>query len=156
VITPAAVVDKTIADLLEQGLLEAIRADEVPLTREGASLFVQASINGVSGRFILDTGASVTSIAASSLARFKLVPSSQTAKVRTAHGVVHATFAYADIDLGQHTIRQALIGVLPESFGSDCDGLFGLDSLRRFNAQLDTARGCLVVQDEQSEALFGN
>ncbi len=136
--------------------LEAIRADEVPLTRQGASLFVEASINGVSGRFILDTGASVTSIAASSLARFKLVPSSQTAKVRTANGVVHATFAYADIDLGQHTIRQALIGVLPESFGSDCDGLFGLDSLRRFNAQLDTARGCLVVQDEQSEALFGN
>jgi len=134
--------------------LEAIRTDEVPLTRQGATLFVEASINGVPGRFILDTGASVTSIAASSLSRFKLVPTSQTARVRTANGIVHATFAYADINLGPHTIRQALVGVLPESFGSDCDGLFGLDSLHRFNAQLDMARGCLVVQDEQGEALF--
>jgi predicted aspartyl protease len=136
--------------------LEAIRVDEVPLTRQGASLYVDASINGVLGHFILDTGASVTAIAANSLARFKLVPSSQTGKVRTANGTVQATFAYADINLGQHTIRQALVGVLPESFGADCDGLFGLDCLSRLNAQLDTARGCLVVQDEQSEALFGN
>jgi len=136
--------------------LEAMRADEVPLYRQGASYFIDANINGVPGRFILDTGASYTSVAAASLARFKLVPSSETARVRTANGIIQATFAYADINLGQHTLRQTLIGVLPESFGSDCDGLFGLDSLRRLNAQLDTARGCLVIHDEEAETLFGN
>jgi len=136
--------------------LEAIRADEIPLDRHGSILFIQASINGVPGRFILDTGASVTSVVPDSLQKFKIIPSSQTAKMRTANGAVHAALAYADIELGQHTLRQAMISVLPEGLGPDCDGLFGLDSLRQLNAQLDTVRGCLVIQDEQSESLFGN
>jgi hypothetical protein len=76
--------------------------------------------------------------------------------MRTANGIVQTPLAYADITLGQHTLRGALISVLPETLGPDCDGLFGLDSLRRLNAQLDTARGCLVIRDEQGESLFGN
>jgi len=136
--------------------LEAIRADEIPLEPRGSSLLLTASINGVPGRFILDTGASVTCVFAPSLSRFKILPSSQTARIRTANGVVQTALAYADINLGQHTLRQALISVLPESIGADCDGLFGLDSLRRLGAQLDTTRGCLVIRDEQTESFMGN
>lgn len=136
--------------------LEAIRTDEIPLDRRGATLFIQASINGVPGNFVLDTGASIMAITPESLARFRISPISKTASMTTANGTVQAALAYADIDLGQHTIRQALITVLPQGLGPGCDGLFGLDSLSRLGAQLDIAHDRLVIRDEQSEALFGN
>jgi aspartyl protease family protein len=136
--------------------LEAIRADEIALEQRGASFLLTASINGVPGRFVLDTGASITSIFGPSIGRFKILPGSQTARITTANGVVQTPLAYVDISLGQHTIRQALISVLPEGIGPDCDGLFGLDLLRRLNAQLDTTRGCLVIREEETESSFGN
>jgi tetratricopeptide (TPR) repeat protein len=136
--------------------LEAIRVDEIPLEQRGNALLVNATVNGVPGRFILDTGASVTAIAGSSVSRFKIIPTSQAAKVRTAMGITQVALAYADIGLGRHTVRQALITVLSESLGSDVDGLLGLDSLQKLNGQVDTQRRVLVLQSEETEAVTPN
>ena len=81
---------------------------------------------------------------------------SKTGLAQTAAGVVRTYFAYVDIALGKHTLRQALIGVVPASFGPNCDGLLGLDTLRALNANLDAARGLLLIQGEQPEVLFGD
>ena len=136
--------------------LEAIRIDEIPLEQRGNALLINATINGVPGRFILDTGASVTAVAGGSVSRFKIIPTSQAAKVRTAMGVTQVALAYADIGLGRHTVRQALITVLSESPGSDVDGLLGLDSIQKLNGQVDTQRRVLVLQSEETEALTPN
>jgi tetratricopeptide (TPR) repeat protein len=136
--------------------LEAIRVDELPLEQRGSQLLITAMINGIPGRFVLDTGASVTCIVADSVSRFKIVPTSRTGTAITPMGITQTPLAYADITLGRHTIRQALISVMSQSPGPGIDGLMGLDSMQKLNGQVDTRRGLLVIQNEDTEALSGN
>ena len=129
--------------------------EEVQLVQEGNAFFAYVYINGRSARFRVDSGADTAAVSAASAAQFNLVPKKADI-VRTAGGLARYYLAYGDIAIGKHTLRQAPIGIVSASFGRGCDGLLGADTLAALKAQLDTARGVLVIQAERPEALFGN
>jgi clan AA aspartic protease (TIGR02281 family) len=136
--------------------LENISADEIELEARGNNLVIGIKVNGVPGRFILDTGASFTSIHERSAARFGVLATSQSLPMQTANGVIQAPVAFADIQVGRHTISPSAVILIPSPRGNGEDGLLGMDSLRKLNAQIDSRRGRLVIQSDPTETLAGN
>ena len=133
--------------------LENISTDAIELERRGSAMVITIQINGIPARFVVDTGASFTTIHKRSLARFRIDPGSETVPIETANGVIQAPLAYADIQLGRHLLPRSLIVIIPDSPKDDYDGLFGMDSLRKLNAQIDSRSGRLVILGDETEAL---
>ena len=135
--------------------LENIAVDEVELEGRGGAMFIRVLVNGVAARFVLDTGASFTAIQQSALDRFRIQPTSQKVPMQTANGVIQSPVAYADMQISRHAMPHSVIIVIPDTLGKDVDGLFGLDSLRRINGQIDSRNARLVIQADQTEAVVG-
>jgi len=133
--------------------LENIAVDEVELEARGGAMFIRVQINGVPARFVLDTGASFTAIQQSALEKFHILATSQRVPMQTANGVIQSPVGYADVQIGRHTLPRSVIIVIPDNLGSSVDGLFGLDSVRKINGQIDSRRARLIIQSDQTEAV---
>ncbi len=131
--------------------LENISVDEIELETRGNTMYIGARINGMPGRFVLDTGASFTAIHERSAARFGILPTSQSVPMQTANGVIQAPVAFADIQVGRHSMPRSGVLLIPDPGNTAEDGLLGMDSLRQLNAQIDSRRARLVIQSDQTE-----
>lgn len=67
----------------------------IPISEDG-HFWVDAEVNGHSTRFLVDSGASVTTISARTAEAAKIEPTIRTMMVETANGVVEMPRAYAD------------------------------------------------------------
>jgi clan AA aspartic protease (TIGR02281 family) len=121
---------------------------QIPFQKRGASVLLPATVNGQPiGFFILDTGATYTSISRS-VASTLGVTGSGSLSLRTASGVIQAPLALLDeIDVGGATARHVPVVVhdLPNAPPAIA-GLLGLSFLERFRMNLDMTSGILVLE----------
>ena len=115
---------------------------------------VKAEINGVRGLFVLDTGASYTSVK-STFADRAHIPQTDTSEITlmTANGSAKARLSKADkVALGKLTainVPVAVQDVDEKSYGPGVDGLLGMSFLSRFDVQM--SNGSIEVRTRQAK-----
>jgi aspartyl protease family protein len=138
--TPAT--QKTVADYQERGNClpaAAVQTERYPL--HGRVVTVQAEINGVRGRFVLDTGASYVSVRSAFAERARISQSAFNQVVmNTANGRTRATLSRAErISVGRlhaTNVPVVVLGASERGFGHGVDGLLGMSFLSRFDVRL--------------------
>ena len=127
------------------------RRVEVPLEGAGRILVVEASINQrLSGRFIVDTGATYCVIGKDLARDVSLTGRKDGQKIRvgTANGVVEATLGEARrIDVGDAVARDVPVAVMEEPPLAGFDGIIGLSFLQRFKYSVDSERNVLRLDN---------
>ena len=123
---------------------------QVPIQRRGGSALVPARVNGESvGVFILDTGASYTSVSTAVANRLGISPSGgATVRLATASGVIQAPLAVLEeVDVGGAVARHVPVVVhdLP-GMPSNVAGLLGMSFLERFRVNLDIGSSLLILE----------
>ncbi|HYL82050.1 MAG TPA: aspartyl protease family protein [Candidatus Acidoferrum sp.] len=126
----------------------ALTTVQIPFQKQGASVLLPASVNGQSvGYFILDTGATYTTISrqtASSLG----ITGSGSVTLSTASGVVQAPLAVLDqVEVGGASALHVPVVLhdLPNAPPAIV-GLLGLSFLERFRINLDMTSGLLILE----------
>lgn len=121
----------------------------IPLEREGKSYYVRLKINdNVSGRFLLDTGASAVQISKAMAKRLKVNKAkSQAVPVTLAGGATVAgrMITLDRIKLGGMTARNVKAIILDYEHKQTSDGLLGMSFLENFVFQIDTQKNQLVL-----------
>ena len=131
--------------------LEAKSASEIPLERRNDIHIVRATINGVEGRFVLDSGASQVTVTESAARRFKLKPTRSRVTAHTANQTIQVPVAYGNVQIGGFKLDGATVLVMPDNKDTGTDGLMGNGFLWRFDPQLDGARDRLVLRGYRVE-----
>jgi clan AA aspartic protease (TIGR02281 family) len=133
---------------LARGEWTAAGGAEVPLDGNGHSWVVQATLNGrVTGRFLLDTGASYCVLAPTTAHRLGLPSSGDQAELRTANGVVHAPLVrLRTVDVGSNRARD-VPAVVHAAVSAPLDGVIGLSYLNNFTSySIDSRRRVLRLR----------
>jgi clan AA aspartic protease (TIGR02281 family) len=93
-----------------------------------------AEVNGIKGRFIVDTGASFVSLTPDFAKKVKVTPvRAGPLAMRTANGMVTTTLAAAaSIRLGGVSASTVPLVVIDKPLGNGIDGLLGMPFLSRF------------------------
>lgn len=126
---------------------------------------VEANINGVTGDFLLDTGANLTVVSASQAERFRLAPEaggmlgSGPARFVGGSGIARQvrveSFQIANVAVRQRQILVAdlgqLLNQLVEISGREVSGIVGQDILNEHRAIIDVARPMLYLMEEDRE-----
>jgi clan AA aspartic protease (TIGR02281 family) len=123
---------------------------QVPTQRRGGSALVPARVNGESvGLFIIDTGASYTSVSTTVANRLGISTSSgTTVRLATASGIIQAPLAVLDeVDVGGAVARHVPVVIhdLP-GMPSNIAGLLGMSFLERFRVNLDIGSSLLTLE----------
>ncbi len=146
--TQAAAARRALEALGEPGLATA----RVAFERRGASILVPGRINGQAiGYFILDTGASFTSVSRLAAGSLGISGGGSRVTLATASGSIQAPLALLDeVEVGGAVARHvpAVIHDLPNLPGNVI-GLLGLSFLERFRVNLDLSAGLLVLESGQ-------
>ncbi len=131
----------------------------VPLEVIGTTILAPVAVNGVAGRFVLDTGAARTAVTPEAVARFGLVLDEWTATtMRGVGGLERRRNALPrSVTLGGLALRRRSVAqdatlrvvTLPrgEVGGRTIDGLLGRDFLSLFDLAVDLPRGVLTLYE---------
>lgn len=139
-----------IAALQDKGRCERAQArqERFPIGRKGQVVVVTAEVNGVKGRFVLDTGATYVALTRGFAGRAGVkAEEGATITLQTANGFAEARLARArDVALKSLRARDVPVVVMsnPSALGTT-DGLLGMSFLSRFQLQMD-ARSVTVRQ----------
>lgn len=123
---------------------------------------VQLVINGVEGRFILDSGAGGTVIHTGSLSKFSLAMPGDGGEVSSGAGGQFTWYPLpiASLEIGGRSLEvneirtldlTSVVSRLQEAAGVDVDGVVGQDILTRFKGVLDVGTQTLFLQPVTSE-----
>lgn len=113
----------------------------VPFLNATGVRMLPVIVNGVTGNFILDSGADLVAVTPefSAKAKVKSEPSSPM-PLKTAGGIAFADLGYADtISVGNAEAYGVAVAVIRDSkdpFGGHLDGLLGMTFLARFNLRI--------------------
>lgn len=122
---------------------------EVPIQKRGASILVPAMVNGQPvGYFILDTGATFTSVNRQTAGGLGISSRGSSVHLATASGVIQAPLVLLDevnVAGAQAHYVPAVIHDLPNA-PSGIVGLLGLSFLERFRVSLDLSSGVLLLE----------
>jgi clan AA aspartic protease (TIGR02281 family) len=128
-----------IADYAKKGAceLEYAKGSDRFFAQGGDVIKAKAEINGVSGTFIIDTGASLVSLTSSYAKRAKVrVDEADRVRLQSANGTTEGVMGVAqDIRLGRLRAKDVAAVVTIDnaaSFGRDVDGLLGMPFLARY------------------------
>ncbi len=136
--------EKLIADYSEKGSCgrsEAKRSQRFPLKGGTSVAVVKVEVNGASGFFILDTGASFVSVQQEFAKRAHLqLDAGSKMTLHTANGDTSGVLSKAEsVKLGALTAKEVPIIVQSSTeklYGKAIDGLLGLSFLSRFEVQI--------------------
>ncbi|MFT6436742.1 MAG: clan AA aspartic protease (TIGR02281 family) [Candidatus Azotimanducaceae bacterium] len=127
--------------------------DEIPLTVMRGQFVVEAIVDpdrngkGATIQLLVDTGAAMTAIDATVLARLGYDLEERTEYFATANGVVEApVVTLGALMLGKSTISRLSIGALNLGSQSNIDGLLGMNFLRHFEFRLNQESQKLELQ----------
>ena len=126
--------------------------ESFPVRGQKNVVIVKADINGVRGLFVLDTGASYTSVK-STFAERAHIPQTNSSEITlmTANGAAKARLSKADkVALGKLTATNVPVAVQnldDKSYGPGVDGLLGMSFLSRFDVQM--ANGAIEIRTRQ-------
>jgi clan AA aspartic protease (TIGR02281 family) len=145
--SPYGTASRQVLDMLGEPGVTSVR---VAIQRRGSSALLPARVNGGEvGVFILDTGASYTSVSTSVAKRLGISTSGNaTVRLITASGVIQAPLALLDeVDIGGAVSRLVPVVVhdLP-GMPSNVVGLLGMSFLERFRVNLDMSAGVLTLE----------
>jgi clan AA aspartic protease (TIGR02281 family) len=133
---------KMILDYSRQGNCElryAVGSDTFPRT-DDSTIQVRVDVNGSTGTFILDTGASFVTVTSNFALRSKVDVLRQSVQTQTANGVSESLLGRAaSVRVGRAEAADVAILVQDRSLGRGIDGLLGMSFLSRFN--LSIAKG---------------
>ncbi|NER12742.1 acid protease [Leptobacterium flavescens] len=130
----------------------------VPLKRTPTDHFeIKAEINGVQGRFILDTGASSTCVGFDSIEHFKLNPESSEVKAAGAggRGMETQIARKNEISIGKWKKKNIAIilfnmthvnSALLEYESIPVNGIIGADVLKKSKAIIDYDKHCIYLR----------
>lgn len=121
--------------------------DSIPVVYRNTHAYINASIDGHPGTFLLDTGATDSILYQRYLDRYGLESGddSPTTQYETAGGIISAPVFYTDMKIGRFTIDNARIAVIPSpKLDKDTDGIIGMNVLKHFNMRMDNLRGTLL------------
>jgi len=142
---------KIISDYEAKGNCAASRESQkesFPLNGQKNVVTVKATINGVRGLFILDTGASYVSVKSAFADRAKIPQTETEITLLTANGPAKARLSKADkVILGKLEAANVPVAVQKaddKSYGNGVDGLLGMSFLSRFEVQM--AAGSIEVR----------
>jgi clan AA aspartic protease (TIGR02281 family) len=112
-------------------------AVSLPIARRGQVVLVDAKINGVQGRFILDTGATFVSLKRSFATKAKVsIEEDSDIKLSTANGIALASRGEArTVEL--RSLKETSVAIVVQkdaagTYGEGIDGLLGMSFLSRF------------------------
>lgn len=100
----------------------------------------KVTINGTTGSFIVDTGASMVALSPEFAARAKTAssPNSRRLLMHTANGVVDAALVtIGRLEVGKVSAENVSAAIMSKSLGPGIDGLLGMSFLARFDVTLD-------------------
>lgn len=126
----------------------AAGTSDVPLDGNGHSWIVQATLNGrVTGRFLLDTGASYCVLAPSTAQRLGLPSTGERAQLSTANGMVQAPLVrIRTVDVGNNRAKD-VPAVVHNAVSTQLDGVIGLSYLNNFSSySIDSRRRTLRLR----------
>lgn len=122
--------------------------DEIVSRKEGSHLVVQAMIDGrVPAAFLVDTGASLTTISPALAERLTPLPGSEGSGVSTLADGSRSkvkTFEVASLEIGRSRQERVRVAVMPAP-GRGVDGLLGMSFLEHFTVQVDIPAGKLLL-----------
>ena len=132
-----AQIGKIISEYATQGNCRANHAAGSDRVLLGPNNIIEVVVNGVRGRMVVDTGATIVSITPAFALRARIIPDEQnliTAEV--VGGTTQQAPGYADmIEVGKTRAANVPVAVSvghDNAFGSDIDGLLGMNFLARF------------------------
>jgi predicted aspartyl protease len=128
--------------------LENATTDTLPIETRNRLTFVTADINGNKGRFLLDTGASISVVFKSKAPQYRLAPLDQVITAETANGFAQAPLAYGHLRLGRQDIDNARFAVLKDLSNASVDGIIGMDILGLFRFEIDRNQGLLTLRSQ--------
>jgi clan AA aspartic protease (TIGR02281 family) len=132
------------------GRLHSSAVGRVPLVGAGGVHVIPVTINGVSGRFVLDTGAAYVSLTSELAAKARIVKFGNQL-FKTVGGTVRADVGYADtIAVDQAEAERVIVAVIPREsnpFPEHTDGLLGMTFLARF--KIDLSQNGLILTPMQ-------
>jgi len=127
----------------------ALTSVQIPLQKRGTSVLLPGRVNGQPvGYFILDTGATFTSLNGPVANGLGISTTGSSVRLATASGVIQAPLAVLDeLDIGGAVARHVPVVIhdLP-NMPPSVAGLLGLSFLERFRMSLDLGSGVLVLQ----------
>ena len=152
-----------ISDLSEKGKCATqMSGSEETIAIAGGTkvITVDASVNGVRGRFLLDTGATFLSLRKSFATLAKVSMQDDDAiQLHTANGFAKATLGRADaVKLGKIQARNVAVAVQADSdglYGRGIGGLLGMSFLSRFDIRMD-ARSVRIRPRTETGGLAGS
>lgn len=126
-------------------------AAEIPYSMVNNSMIIQASVNGVAMRMILDTGASFVVIPPAIASRAGIVTEGKKkTKLATANGKVSAPQVFIDYlkvgSFSEEKIPAVVKNILKEDPRL---GLLGMSFLERFKFQIDQDRSLLLLLEKR-------
>jgi len=111
-------------------------SDTFPRTAD-STIQVRVDVNGTTGTFILDTGASFVTVTSNFALRSKVDVSQQTIQTQTANGVLENLLGRAaSVRVGRAEAADVAILVQDRSLGRGIDGLLGMSFLSRFDLSI--------------------
>ena len=128
-------------------LAEETRHTPVPLVQSGRGWILDARVNdAVTGRFLLDTGATSCVITPLMADRLGLPPPTRQIEMNTAAGLIHAGVVRLErVTVGASTATRVHALIL-DAIEDDLDGVIGLNFLDRFSYTIDPRRGLLDLR----------
>ena len=125
---------------------------QIPFERRGTAVLVPGRVNGqLIGYFILDTGATFTSVSRAVAERLGVTSGGSTVRLVTASGAIQVPLTLLDeLEVGGAAARHvaAVVHDLP-NVPSNVVGLLGLSFLERFKVNLNLSSGVLVLETGQ-------
>lgn len=128
--------------------LENATTDSLPLETHGNLSYITADINGTKGRFLLDTGASLSVVFKSKAFRYQLTPLTQVISAETANGFTQAPLTYGSMRLGRQDIENVRFAILKDLSNPAVDGIIGMDVLGLFRFEIDRNEGLLTLHSQ--------
>ena len=123
---------------------------EVPLKIENNNLYVNATINQSSTpyRFIIDTGATFTSLSSETAESLGISTSGEQDMVTvvTANGPVSASKLVLDNVMVAEANVDDVEAIILDSLGSEIDGLLGLSFLQQFRVEIVSDESLLILK----------
>ena len=128
---------------------QSLTTFQISFQRRGSSVLLPGKVNGqLIGYFILDTGATFTSVSRPVADRLGVASGGSTVRLVTASGAIQVPLALLDeVEVGGAVARHVatVIHDLP-NVPPNVVGLLGLSFLERFRVKLDLTSGVLVLE----------
>ncbi|WP_163932802.1 TIGR02281 family clan AA aspartic protease [Paraferrimonas sp. SM1919] len=122
----------------------------INLTPMGQQYLVDIKVDGIAFTLLIDTGASITSLAPQALSRLGIDQQDSIKNItfNTANGQAESyLFKINSLSIGTVMVNNVTLASLPVEINDNADGLLGMDILSQYHFQIDQQNNQLILTD---------